>query len=298
MYTGNVAGPKVLNTFDNNYVTSTDEAMEKSHPHALWIAATHKTIRDINQRCLQNMVNKGSEPRRIISDHLPNKNCDIDDEIRDKLYKVQGDLNGSRYNPMMSNMILTEGSRVKITTNLAVELGLYNGAMATVVGFIYKGTLPTTKEERMPNPPYSRLKEQQREIPIVLIQLDGADNYTYSCDTTLKRIIPICPTPGPSVTVHSETKGEQKFTRVLLPILPAFGRTIHSVQGFTASNGIVLYPNSHEFGGTYVAISRARELKDVLLMEMLQEFFFTRKPSYRILVDTEYTRLRLLFPMA
>jgi len=270
--------------------------MERSHPHALWIAATHKTIREINQRCLQNMVNKGSEPRRIIADHLPNKKIDIDDDIRNQLYGVQGDLKGSRNLPMLNSITLTEGSRVKITSNMAVELGLYNGAMATVVGFIYKGNLPTTKEQRMPDPPYSRLKETEREIPIVLVQLDGDDDYSYSCDTKHKRIIPICPTQGPSVTVTTRNYGEQKFARVLLPILPAFGRTIHTVQGFTATNGVVLYPNSNEFGGSYVAISRARELQDVILMEKLQEQFFKRKPLYRCLVDTEYKRLRELFP--
>ncbi len=48
--------------------------------------------------------------------------------------------------------------------------------------------------------------------------------------------------------------------RYQLPILPAFARTPHSLQGYTAEFGVVIDVGSLFFAGDFVAISRAKEL--------------------------------------
>ena len=82
----------------------------------------------------------------------------------------------------------------------------------------------------------------------------------------------------------------------MLPILPAHARTGHSIQGYTASNGIVDDVGSNFFAGEYVAISRATCIEDIIVLMPLQEKHFTSHSEYRLKVHLEYRRLALWFP--
>eukprot|EP01034_Spumella_vulgaris_P031180 gene31180-38527_t len=82
-----------------------------------------------------------------------------------------------------------------------------------------------------------------------------------------------------------------KYTRYMLPIVPAHARTGHSVQGYTAFHGLVADVGSMFFAGDYVALSRARDIEDILILSPLKDKHFTSHANYRLLVQLEYQRL-------
>jgi hypothetical protein len=94
---------------------------------------------------------------------------------------------------MVTHMDLVIGSRVRITHNLHVEGGLYNGQMGTVYGFVYQGNGPTSTEDYMPRD-FGILKDAEREQPIILVQIDG--NISYSCSQDIPNLVPITAIEG------------------------------------------------------------------------------------------------------
>ena len=166
---------------------------------------------------------------------------------------------------------------------ISVANGLFNGAMGTVYGFVYASSGPTTPEQYVPTV-FSTLEDDEREIPIVLVQMDGTDEtFPYSCSSTVKRLVPITAVTGGTIKSH--------YHRMQLPLLPAHARTAHSVQGFTAPDGIVVDTGSMFFAGDYVAISRATDIDKVMLLNPALASFFTSHPEYRLQVLCEYARL-------
>lgn len=142
----------------------------------------------------------------------------------------------------------------------SVENGLFNGAMRTVYGFVYAGSGPTTAQEYLPTV-FSNLEDYQREVPIVLVQMDGTDDsFLCSCSSTVKRLVPI--------TAACGAKIKSDYHHMQLPLLPAHARTAHSVQGFTAHDGVIVDIGSMFFAGDYVAISRATDIDKVMLLKL------------------------------
>jgi hypothetical protein len=183
----------------------------------------------------------------------------------------------------MTHLDLLVGTRVRLIRNISVENGLFNGAMGTVFGFVYSGNGPTTYEQLMPTR-FSALTDTEREIPIVLVQMDGTDeSFPYSCSATTKRLVPI--------TAISGLLTKSQYHRMQLPILPAHARTAHSVQRYTAADGVVVDTGSMFFAGDYVAISRATDISKVILLKPACQQYFNSHPEYRVLVQDEYKRL-------
>jgi hypothetical protein len=183
------------------------------------------------------------------------------------------------------------GTRVRIVTNLLTECGLFNGAMGTVWGFVYEGKGPQTAAERVPSN-FGVLEDNQRELPIVLVQMDGTEeSFPYTCYNKVPRLVPICAIAN---TSRLSALGK-KYARYQIPILPAHGRTGHSVQGYTAFDGVVDDVGSQFFAGEYVALSRATDIQKVFLLNPVQEKHFTCYPDYRKLVHEEYLRLTTEF---
>jgi len=178
-------------------------------------------------------------------------------------------------------MDLCIDSRVRITHNLWVEGGLYNGQMGTIKAFVYKGNGPSTDEEYMPRD-FGILKDSQREQPIILIQVDGDINY--SCSQDIPNLVPIIPIEGRCVICND-------YRRYQYPILLAHARTGHSMQGFTSHHGIVVELGSPFFGGDYVAIGRATSLFKILLTNIAKTSHFTSHTAYRVQVDKFYALL-------
>lgn len=183
-------------------------------------------------------------------------------------------------------MDICVGSRVRITHNLFVEGGLYNGQMGTVVAFVYKGNGPSTPDEYMPRD-FGKLNDSEREQPIVLVQIDG--DIKYSCSKEIPNLIPIKPIEGRFLI-------EKNYKRMQYPMLLAHARTGHSIQGFTSVHGIVVQLGSKFFGGDYVAIGRATSLLKILLTNVAKSSHFTSHAAYRLQVEQFYSDLEIIFP--
>lgn len=133
---------------------------------------------------------------------------------------------------------LAKGARVMLCANLWVEMGLVNGAMGTVQSFCYhEGGAP-------PN------------LPVAVTVLFDK----YSGPTLSDGTVPIPPLRRSWVTSGSQC------SRLQLPLKLAWAVTIHKSQGLTL-NKLTVDVGKKEFsaGLTFVAISRVRRLKDLLL---------------------------------
>jgi hypothetical protein len=289
---GDVIGNDVIALVNSRVLVGGEqEAMVTAHPDAVWITGTHKRINHLNKLFLTNFVAKGSPVTRLVATHKATKGTVTlpDYSVRKHLYSCgspgYNNTTDDHYAPIYIDLCV--GSRVRIVTNLLTECGLFNGAMGTVWGFVYQGAGPQTHEERVPTN-FSVLEDCQRELPIVLVRMDGTDeSFPYTCYNNVSRLVPIS-------AIANDARisfGGRSYARWQIPILPAHARTGHSIQGFTSYYGVVNDVGSNFFAGEYVALSRATEIERVYLLKALTEKHFLGHDAYRLLVHREYKRL-------
>ncbi len=166
-------------------------AMSDAHDNAVWICPTHQRIQAINNAFLEKFLYEGCEVTRLVAVHSPTgKTPPPNAATRDILYQDQGSSSGrGQEAKMMPDVCI--GTRVRIVSNILTQCGLFNGAMGTVWGFVYKGEGPKTEAQRVPSN-FGILEDYQRELPIVLVRMDGTDeSFPYSCDPNVTRLIPL-----------------------------------------------------------------------------------------------------------
>jgi hypothetical protein len=278
--------PSLVAIMNTRVVNDEYDAMIKSDPKACWITSLHSKITNINNKIKVEMKKQGKIFVRIIANHIPaNTQVAIPNmEQRDQCYSVTGCNKGSRDKPLMTHLDLAIGSRVRCIRNLAVEIGIYNGAMGTVYGFVYQGDqyILDTDTKR-----FSEYEDHEREIPIVLVQMDGDDDdeNAYSCNKNIPRLVPFVPITG-------EARVKNQYLRQQLPLLLAHARTSHTLQGLSANDGVVLDPGSMFFAGDYIGCSRATDINKLFLLSPISEKNFSSHPEYRMKVNKFYTFLR------
>ena len=282
----------VLETINTRCTTGIQQAMRLAHPSAVWIAPTHKNIKEINEAYAQKLSAEGGKLVRLIADHV-GKNATIprpDEKMRDKLYSVRGDEKGSSKGLSLNYMDVQRGTRVRLTRNICVALGLNTGAMGTIHGFVYQGDGPD-QDNLLPSN-FAKLDRTARELPILLVRMDGIDDESDpfpSCSKETTRLIPIA-------AEASKLKVKNNYHRVMYPLMVAHARTGHSIQGYTAIHGAVIYTGSPFFAGEYVAISRAKCLAQLWLLSPLLAHQVTAHAQQRVVIEIEYARLLALFP--
>ena len=131
---------------------------------------------------------------------------------------------------------LATSARVKLTSNLWVDVGLVSGAMGTIQAICY----------RTGGPP---------DLPIAVI--DHFDSY--SGPTFHDGTVPITPLR------RSWSSSGGQCSRLQLPLKLAWAVTIHKSQGLTLDK-VVIDVGKREIstGVTFVACSRVRQLQDLL----------------------------------
>ena len=132
------------------------------------------------------------------------------------------------------------------------------------------------------------MSQEEREIPIVLVQLDDDSKYKLSKNNVVPIMAVEC--------LQKVILGDDKYTRWQLPLLPAHARTTHSCQGITAWTDIIVDVRNQFYGGLYVAISRAKELSRIFLTEAMKPKHFQIDEKFRQIVHTFYELLRTKFP--
>ena len=266
-------------------------AMEVDNEICIWVAPKHDDIKMINEAYLTAAKASGKQIFRIIANHV-GKNIHVpkpDKEMENVLYSLQGSRKGGMMELSLTHMDLYVGCRVRITDNIFVEGGLFNGAMGTVMGFVY-ATPPPQSTDAALNGKFSELKDIDKEIPVVLVQLDGDDSsHNWSCSNKIKRLVPIV------ACIGSSTVSKTDYKRVQLPLRVAHARTGHSSQGLTAHCGVVVLPGSSYFGGDYVAISRGKCLSDVIMLDYITSLNFSAQPKFRDKIDRFYKCMRKKF---
>lgn len=167
---------------------------------------------------------------------------------------------------------LARGARVMLTMNIWTEVGLCNGALGTLVHFVYANG------------------QQPPCLPIcVIIQFD--ENYNGpSISSSFPRCVPICP-----ITQVSQTLGHSA-ERQQLPLRLAWAMTIHKSQGLTLNKAWIDLGKSENFTGmTYVALSRVRNLSDLVVEPMTLERLQAPKKSpnlhFRIMEEQRLNKI-------
>jgi hypothetical protein len=259
------------------------------------ITDTHKKIAAINDFYLKKFISQGSDVHRIIATHHQTRMnvTEPNESILNILYSEKG---GQPNSPLMASYIdFTIGTRVRIPSNFAVELGIFNGAMGTVVGFVYEGDQPEYLLKGTPPPTrFSNIPESKRKPPIVLVQIDYLEgSTTHECISGggLQNVYPFS-----VVSCFCQELANKKYSREQVPLVKAHGRTSHSVQGMTFFGDVIVDPDNRWFAGLYVSISRATHINKVHLTSPVVACHFLHDPEYRRQVDEEYTRLRNEFP--
>jgi hypothetical protein len=277
-----------------------DVAMQTADPEAIWITSTHNEIERINKDFRDKMLaeDPSNTPINMIARHVPVRGTVAPDcSIRDILYAHKGATHGPDKG-LQSSLLLQVGTRVRVIDNIAVSAGLFNGSMGTVYGFVYLGNGPTSESERNPKCKWSLLEDNQRELPIVLVRMDGIDDpdinkctFPFTCDSSVTRLIPIVPVLGEHA-IHGN------YYRMQLPLAIAHARTCHSMQGHTAEHGVVVDVGSMFFAGDYVSISRARHINQVMLLGYLLKKYFPadRFLKHMLKIHELYALLKAKFP--
>ena len=290
----------IMNQRVGNSLVKILKGIDERQTPVVYICDTHKKITEVNNLFLARAIKQKIQIHRVIATHHPTRSSVpvADKPTLNMLYSLTGGAGDKRNGtPTMASFIdMFVGQRVRVDRNLSIPLGIYNGAMGTVVGFIYEGPMPDyIKNNENPPRNFSNLRESQRKPPIVLVKLDYPDHFNppYTCvnDNKVRNVYPftLC-------SCLCTDTGDQKYTRMQVPLLVAHGRTSHSTQGMTFYCKVIVDPNNRFFAGIYVSISRATDIENVHLISPLTEHMFNNNNEFRLLVDAEYKRLRILFP--
>ncbi|KAJ1449614.1 hypothetical protein M885DRAFT_572475 [Pelagophyceae sp. CCMP2097] len=107
---------------------------------------------------------------------------------------------------------LAVGSRVACSRNIAAELGLYNEALGTVVGFGFQAkTPPPTSTLTLSEHVAAAAAGKESEIPVVFVQMNNlgdpnrgsvADELSCDPEGRRRRVVPFVAEPSRSLIKH------------------------------------------------------------------------------------------------
>jgi hypothetical protein len=197
---------------------------------ALRLYFTNDEVREHNY----NRLASTNQPvKRIKSEHTGRNASKASDEEADNL---------------ATEVLLSIGAQVMLTTNLWTENGLVNGSIGTVKDILWETGL-----------------DPSVSIPSMLLvyfsEYSGPDFPPYD-----RKTVPVFP-----VTRQFEFKGSP-CTRTQFPLRLAYAITVHKSQGLTLSRVVLnIDQKEHCLGLSYVAISRVKAL-DGLIFESPFDF--------------------------
>ena len=322
----------IFTKFNCNIGINEEDLYARTNRDTLHLTDTHAKIKHINAFNLSKLLqNEGNTLVKVIADHKPHGFAQpMTRGVRDHLYSNRGNPKGTVTELSATHIDLTIGSRVRVTQNLATVLGLYNGRMGTVYGFVWKrkqihdansssgeeegrsgmvvehgaagdktsaaaggaAAVATTKsKKKLEKKLFCDYTEVEREIPIVLVKLDASKRYKLSKND----VVPFMPVDCMKTITMLGNKTD-KYVRRQLPLLPAHGRTTHATQGITAENDVIVDVSNQFYGGLYVAISRAKELSNIFLTKAMKSLHFNIDNAFRQIVSTFYGLLYQKFP--
>jgi sentrin-specific protease 1 len=178
--------------------------------------------------------------------------------------------NKEKFNNFSPHLVIGVGSRVQLNINTATNLGLYNGAIGTVIKILYDEQEATQSDGKFYQPNCTSSGEAARIqpiLPIVLVKLDynnqiaPFESYGFS-EHKMTNVVPIKP-----LTVILKSKiNDQKISFTQLPLQPAWCMSIHRSQGLSLRYGFYVLGFIFARGLAYVARSRFTKLAGFTLI--------------------------------
>jgi ATP-dependent exoDNAse (exonuclease V) alpha subunit len=262
--------------------------MNHIHPNSVWLSSTNEKVDQLNDDLYYHRVKDTTVFKyRCVATYVPNLGnaFPTPDEIQ-SLHDLPTSVR-ERRNSFRSYIDLAVGCRVRCMKNLGTQIGVFNGAIGTVVGFCFEKereqvSIPLVKDLR---------NHSNREIPVILVQMDQV----LLCGTD------ILPFAAEIDEDHPLKTNGKIFYRKQLPLELSHASTVHKYQGLTAQHDVVVDPcrNPFAMGLEYVALSRTRSLQKLHLISPVHEKHFASKKFSKCLqmIHDEYKRLSLLAPL-
>jgi ATP-dependent exoDNAse (exonuclease V) alpha subunit len=192
-----------------------------------------------------------------------------------RLKCLQHDIDG-KSGKLSSCLTLCIGSRVMLIENVDPMLGLVNGTTGTVVGFVY-GTFEGSNKI-IENPTDINIAAtHEPQIPIVLMKVDEefwtAPQHKFIIKPPLEtqrnweRVIAIPPVESRVSYKLKFANGQESVKRIQLPLILAFGITVHKAQGLN-KDYVLFIASSRLFARaiSYVALSRCTSLEGLYIV--------------------------------
>jgi hypothetical protein len=247
-------------------------------------------------------MEEGKAVFRSIALHTISQNnyTSVDEELSYELFKhTHADLHAL-------DIQFCIGQRVRVTDNLATQLGVYNGATGTIHSFGFVNPAIVTEASLNPSgAAYQLSVTRDSEYPIIFVQMDkvsidhhkqskmdnSACSLEYSCDNSVERLLPFTLEPCKFTVSHQN----KKYVRYQYCLLPANASTAHKAQGMTAHKGTVLDISINDFkahGMAYTGASRNTKADNMVSLHTLLPDQFLITKTYKDAIQNEYDRLR------
>ena len=215
--------------------TDISSVRESSHPHALWLAPTNKIVDEMNAMVIEELIrDENNTPYRAVAIHTPSSSslAVLNDRTSKYLHSKE-----AKQGMQASDITFVTSQRVMVKTNTGTQIGIYNGAMGTVVSFGFNGVARNIS--MCPRNRASRCYRKEREHPIIYVQMDHIakiGGVEISCSDNIDRLIPF----AMQDSIASTTVGGTYWHRKQYQIAPANAITVHRAQGCTAKCGAVI----------------------------------------------------------
>jgi len=146
-----------------------------------------------------------------------------------------------------TDLYLSSGAPVVLTTNINVKLGLCNGSKGTVHKIIY-----------------NRLQIPNKDLPLcVLVEFYGFNGPNID-EIEGKKLVAIVPQKDDYY--HIEESKSYQITKI--PLELGFASSVHKVQSLTLPRALIYFGQNETFlNQTYTCLSRCRSLKDILILD-------------------------------
>ena len=284
------------------------DAVKEAPGNALWCASTNNMTRDVNSYFFSELNRSEETPGfRFYARHLPkNMTTDYPSEgTRQSLCQIPGGTvqsqasENGKFTQPMNYLDLAIGSRVSLTYNASVDLGLFNGSMGTVVSIAFAGR--DVPIRRIPSA--SQAATVDAYLPIIYVSFDNyvgpsyckpAPGEVWSADDDRRRVVSV----GPE-TARSPITPRGKYYRQYIPLIPAMASTMHRAQSRTTPAVVLPTPKGRgknfAMGLMYIGISRPEYLKHLFAVDgVFRSDHFTSHEHVRAYIRKEYERLASL----
>ena len=165
--------------------------------------------------------------------------------------------NPKEHTNLEDDLLLCHGAKVMIRRNLCTEAGLVNGTIGIVHSILW----------------YDTVDDPSTMPAVILLEIPGYEGKCCSVDN--QELTPIVP-----VTSDFDHNGKQ-CTRKQFPLCLAWAMTIHKSQGVTADRAVVDLSGA-DSTLAYVALSRVRSIKGLVITHPIPYSQFSKGPSFYI----------------